>query len=87
MPLTLILNVCFRLKNGYNVTVYSRTKAKAESVLAEGATWAANPKEVASKSEVVITMVGFPSDVEETILNPKSGVLAVRRSPFIPIEL
>jgi len=68
------------LKKGFPLTVYTRTQAKADSVLALGATWASTPKEVALKSDLVISMVGYPKDVEEVVLNPKTGILSV--DPF-----
>ena len=50
---------------GYDVTVYNRTKRKADALVAAGATWAATPAAVAEASDVVFTMVGFPQDVEQ----------------------
>ncbi len=63
------------LRAGYAVTVYNRTKAKAEQLLAAGARWAASPKVVASRADVVFTMVGYPEDVRQVILGSE-GVLA-----------
>ncbi|PJN86967.1 NAD(P)-dependent oxidoreductase [Bacillus sp. mrc49] len=53
------------LKAGYEVHVYTRTKEKADELLSEGAIWAAAPKEIARKADLIISMVGYPSDVEE----------------------
>ena len=49
----------------YDVVVYNRTKAHAQSVLDNGATWADGPKAIAEAADLVITMVGYPKDVEE----------------------
>lgn len=51
------------LKAGCTVYVYNRTKAHAEAALAAGALWSATPQEVTEKSDVIFTMVGFPTDV------------------------
>ena len=59
---------------GYQVTVYNRTKAKTEGVVSQGAVWADTPREVASKSDVVFTIVGFPRDVREVIMGTEDGV-------------
>ena len=59
---------------GYPLTVYNRTRAKAEPLLAKGAQWADTPREVAAKSDVVFTIVGYPRDVESVILG-ENGVL------------
>ncbi|WP_270322325.1 NAD(P)-dependent oxidoreductase [Weissella confusa] len=53
------------LKADYDVVVYNRTKAHAQSVLDNGATWADGPKAIAEAADLVITMVGYPKDVEE----------------------
>lgn len=53
------------LKAGFEVTVYNRTKAHAQEVLNSGAKWVETPAAVAKVSDVVITIVGFPADVEE----------------------
>ncbi len=50
---------------GHSLTIYSRTKAKAEELLNRGAAWAATPQAVAVASDIVFTMVGFPQDVRE----------------------
>lgn len=60
---------------GYAVTVSNRTRAKAEPLLARGAEWAGTPAEVADRSDVVFTMVGYPADVRQVILG-RDGVLA-----------
>lgn len=56
------------LKAGFDVFVYTRTKDKASELLSQGAKWASAPKEIAQKANVVISMVGYPSDVEEIYL-------------------
>jgi 3-hydroxyisobutyrate dehydrogenase len=55
---------------GHRLHVYNRTKAKADSLLAAGATWHDDAGSAAAKGEVVFTMLGFPQDVEETYLGP-----------------
>ena len=60
---------------GHSLRVFSRTKAKAESLLARGAIWAETPREVAESSAVTFTMVGYPRDVEEIYLGAQ-GILA-----------
>lgn len=63
------------LQAGHQVTVYNRTPAKAEPVLAHGAVWAETPKAVAQQSQITFTMVGYPRDVEGVWLS-KNGVFA-----------
>ncbi|MCL6571472.1 MAG: NAD(P)-dependent oxidoreductase [Bacillus sp. (in: Bacteria)] len=56
------------LDAGYKLVVYSRTMDKARVLLDLGAEWAESPNEVAKKSSVIFTMVGYPTDVEEVYL-------------------
>jgi 3-hydroxyisobutyrate dehydrogenase-like beta-hydroxyacid dehydrogenase len=56
------------LKAGFALTVWNRTASKMEELVALGAKAGKNPAEVASESEVVITMLAGPSDVEQVVL-------------------
>lgn len=59
---------------GYPVYVYTRTKEKAEDLLKQGTAWIETVKELAQHVDVVITMVGYPSDVEEVYFG-ENGIL------------
>src|SRR6266566_3990779 len=63
------------LEAGYQLTVYNRTAAKAEPLVARGARRASSPAEVARQSDVVITIVTDSHDVEAVAQGP-DGVLA-----------
>ena len=63
------------MKAGITVCVYNRTREKAEDLIADGAIWKDSPGEVAKASDIVITMVGYPKDVEEVYFNA-NGLLA-----------
>ncbi|WP_090830671.1 MULTISPECIES: NAD(P)-dependent oxidoreductase [unclassified Bacillus (in: firmicutes)] len=63
------------LKANYTVIVYNRTKDKAKELLSLGAKWADSPKDVAKKADVIFTIVGYPSDVEEIYFGDE-GILA-----------
>lgn len=58
------------LDAGYPVTVTTRTRSRAEALLARGATWAATPAEVAAASDISFAIVGFPEDVRQVFLGP-----------------
>jgi len=74
------------LKAGYPLTVWNRTRAKAEPHLAAGATWADSPSAVAQVSDVVITIVSDTPDVEEVILGPQ-GVIQGARPGLTVIDM
>ncbi|MDH3206622.1 MAG: NAD(P)-dependent oxidoreductase [Gemmatimonadota bacterium] len=63
------------IDKGFSATVYTRTKSTADSVVAKGAVWADSPKAVAEQSDVIFSIVGFPSDVREVLLGA-NGALA-----------
>ncbi|UFT99777.1 NAD(P)-dependent oxidoreductase [Radiobacillus kanasensis] len=62
------------LQAGYALNIYTRTKSKAKSLIELGATWKESVKELAEASDVMVTIVGYPSDVEEVYLG-KDGLL------------
>jgi 3-hydroxyisobutyrate dehydrogenase len=63
------------LSAGYRTTIYTRTRAKAEPLLEQGAAWADSPRGVAEASDVIFTIVGFPRDVRDVYFSA-DGVLA-----------
>lgn len=71
------------LKAGNQVTVFNRTKAHAQAVLDAGANWAASPAEVTRVSEIVMVMVGFPRDVEQTYFGHDGILTAVKPDQVI----
>ena len=67
------------LKAGYDVSVYNRTRAKAEPLSEFGATIVDTPAELADR-DIIFTMVAGPDDFKEVILGPK-GVLSGTGGP------
>lgn len=53
------------MKHGYEVSIYNRTKEKALDLIEEGAEWCDSPAVCAKGKDAVITIVGYPKDVEE----------------------
>ena len=68
------------------MTVYNRTKAKADPLLEAGATWADSPSAVAAASDVIFTIVGFPPDVREVYLGD-NGILKGAKSGSILVDM
>jgi len=71
---------------GHELYVHNRTRAKAEELLKKGATWCDSPAEAAAESEILFSMVGLPTDVEETYLG-KNGVLSTKGSCRIIVDM
>ena len=74
------------MRGGYDLLVYNRSKAKAMDLLTQGAVWKDDVYSLAEKSDVVITMVGFPADVEEVYLGER-GLLAGARPGTVLIDM
>lgn len=56
------------LRAGFDLTVYNRTRARAEALAAEGVKVAASPKAAAAEADAVICMVTDTPDVEAVLL-------------------
>lgn len=74
------------LKKKDTVFVYSRTRGKARELEQMGAQWCMSPGELASKSDIVFAIVGFPRDVEDVFLG-ETGVLQGIRSGSTIIDM
>ncbi|WP_409291990.1 NAD(P)-dependent oxidoreductase [Peribacillus sp. SCS-37] len=71
------------LKSGLQVSVYTRTKSKAERLLEAGAAWADSPRRIAETSNVIISIVGYPHDVEEIYLGQEGIVTHAEKGTFL----
>jgi 3-hydroxyisobutyrate dehydrogenase len=63
------------LAAGHPLSVYNRSADKTTALVAKGAQACATPAQVAQQSDVIITMVGYPSDVEQVWLGAE-GIIA-----------
>jgi len=62
------------LDAGHDVTLFTRTESRAAPQLERGARWAASPRRVAESADVVFTIVGYPHDVREVVLDPDGAL-------------
>ena len=74
------------IQAGFPVTVFSRTRCKAQPLLDDGAQWADSPQSVAQSSDVIFTIVGYPRDVRHVILGP-DGVLSGCQSGNVIVDM
>src|SRR5215471_17927106 len=74
------------MSKGFSATVYNRSPEKTKPLVDLGATLAHSPKEVAEKSDVVFSIVGYPKDVREVILGP-NGALAGSKPGTIVVDM
>ncbi|GAH15607.1 unnamed protein product [marine sediment metagenome] len=66
------------IKAGHHLTVFNRTKIKAEGLINAGAKWADSPKETAKNQDFVCIMVGYPQDVREVVFGEKGIANAIK---------
>ena len=74
------------LRAGYPLTVHNRTKAKAQRLISEGASWAENSTDVADNSDVVITCVPDTPDVQKVLLG-EDGVIQAARQGLVCVDM
>ncbi|HEY2494440.1 MAG TPA: NAD(P)-dependent oxidoreductase [Paenibacillus sp.] len=73
-------------KAGYPLHVYTRTASKAEELVNDGAVWHDTAAKLAEACDVVITIVGYPKDVEEIYLDA-DGLVANAKSGAYLIDM
>lgn len=71
------------LRAGYPLQVYTRTKKKAEQLIEQGAVWKNTVQELASDCDVIITIIGYPQDVEQVYLGQDGIIQSARPDTYI----
>src|ERR1700727_3217699 len=73
------------LEAGFTVSVWNRSRAKAEDLIARGAKWATSPEDAAIDADAVVTMVADDEASREVWLT-KDGAAATMKAGTIAIE-
>jgi 3-hydroxyisobutyrate dehydrogenase len=71
------------LDAGYSLRVHNRTASKAANLVERGAVWCPTPGQAAMGADVVITIVGYPADVEDVYLQPCGIIESARRGAVL----
>lgn len=74
------------MKNGFTLGVSNRTKSRGDALVEKGAKWFDTTAAIAAWADVMITMVGFPQDVEQVYLH-QDGILNHMREGSIVIDM
>jgi 3-hydroxyisobutyrate dehydrogenase len=74
------------LQEGHDLGVYNRTRSKAAALLERGGVWHNAPALVATSADILFTMVGFPSDVEEIYFG-EQGIMSAIQHPRILVDM
>lgn len=71
------------MKGGYTLAVYNRTKSKAQPLIEKGALWMDTVAELAKWADIIITIVGYPKDVEEVYFGDNGIINNARKGSFL----
>ncbi len=71
---------------GYKAVVYNRSPEKARPLIDRGADAAASPRELAERSDIIFTIVGYPHDVREVTLG-QNGTLAGAKPGSVLVDM
>lgn len=71
------------LAAGYKMVVYNRTRTRADELVEKGAQWKDTVKEVSQAANVIITMVGYPADVEEVYFGDQGILMNARPGTYV----
>ena len=64
----MVLNLC---KANYDISIYTRNKYKVEDLISEKIKWCDDIEQCCKDKDIIMTMVGFPNDVEEVYFSEK----------------
>ncbi|WP_323657859.1 NAD(P)-dependent oxidoreductase [Aliarcobacter butzleri] len=71
------------LKKGFEVSIYARNRQKVEDVIKEGAVFCESIKECVENKDAVITIVGYPKDVEEVYLSEDGIINSASQNSYL----
>lgn len=74
------------LNAGYELHIHTRTKKKAENIILKGAVWNDTISDLSKKCDIIVTIVGYPSDVEKVYLG-ENGILNHAKKGTIVIDM
>jgi 3-hydroxyisobutyrate dehydrogenase-like beta-hydroxyacid dehydrogenase len=71
------------LKAGYAVTLWNRTRSRADALAADGATVAATPRETAAGADVLFMIVSDPPAVESVLWGADGALAGLRKGAVL----
>lgn len=75
------------LQAGFALNVYTRTKMRALPLIDKGAVWCDSPRECAQDCDVVISIVGYPKDVQQVWMDRWNGALCGMKQGAIGMDM
>lgn len=80
MGKSMVLNL---MKKGFEVSIYARNKQKIEDILKSGAIFCDTIESCVQNKDAVITIVGYPKDVEEVYLSQKGILNCANKNTYL----
>ena len=80
MGKSMVLNL---LKKGFEVSIYARDKQKVKEVINAGAIFCESIKSCAQDKDAVITIVGYPKDVEEVYFSKEGVINSAKKGTYL----
>lgn len=74
------------LDAGNQLRIHTRTKEKANRLIAHGAQWCDSPAETTQSSQFVFSIVGFPADVADVFLGDQ-GIIAAADKETVLVDM
>ena len=74
-------------KAGYDLIVHDLSEQIAQSHISAGATWAASPRELAQQSDIILTSLPGPPEVEAVALDKEMGLIAGAKRGAVYFDL
>ncbi|KLE08497.1 oxidoreductase [Aliarcobacter butzleri L355] len=71
------------LKNGFEVSIYARNKQKVDDSIKEGAIFCETIKECVQNKDAIITIVGYPKDVEEVYFSQEGIINSASQNSYL----
>ena len=71
---------------GYTLNLYNRTKSKADDLLCDKVSWCDSPAQVASRSDITFSIVGYPADVEAIYLG-QDGIVSGIQEGSVAVDM
>ena len=71
------------LNAGYKVNIHNRTKEKAANLIDMGCAWYDTPAALAADSDLVVTIIGFPKDVEDCYFGAQGIFAGLKPGSFL----
>ena len=80
MGKSMVMNL---MKKGFEVTIYARNRQKVEDLISNGAIFCDTIESCVKNKDAIITIVGYPKDVEEVYFSQKGIINSASKNSYL----